>query len=93
MSIKEILVYLHNRALLCDEQLDNDEAIRLSYIIESQLHNIDDLNFISQFYLNFCKMFMNGGRIAEAEALLKKFDFLFSEKNCFQESPTLDIIC
>lgn len=85
MSIKEILIFLHNLALLCDEQFDNDEAIRLAYRIESQLHKVDDLNFISHFYLNFCKIFLNGGRVVEAEVLLKKFDFIFSGKKLLSE--------
>lgn len=80
MSIKEILVFLHDRALLCDEQFDNDEAIRLAYRIESQLHKVDDLDFVSLFYLNFSKLFLNGGNIVAADALLKKFDFLFTGK-------------
>lgn len=85
MFINEILTYLHKRALLCDELLDNDEAIRLCHRIETQLHKIDDLNFKSQFYLNFSKIFLNGGKIVEAEYLLNKFDFLFSGKKLLSE--------
>jgi hypothetical protein len=80
MTLKEILVFLHNRALLCDEQYENDEAIRLCNRIESELHKTDDINFISCFYLNFCKICLSGGRVKEADALLRKFDFFFSGK-------------
>ncbi|OQB29497.1 MAG: hypothetical protein BWY08_01897 [Bacteroidetes bacterium ADurb.Bin174] len=34
MTLKEILVFLHNHALLCDEQYENDKAIRLCNRIE-----------------------------------------------------------
>lgn len=43
MTLKEILVFLHNHALLCDEQYENDKAIRLCNRIEQNRNCIKQI--------------------------------------------------
>ena len=57
MTLKEILVFLHNHALLCDEQYENDKAKIISLINKrpEQLI-INDFVFLYNIFSNFSKI-------------------------------------
>lgn len=88
MTLHEILYVLLQQALLCDMRYENKEAIRLCLRIEAQLYKLNDITFSAQFYLNFCKIYLNGGNINEAINYINKFDFFCNGKNL--DIPIID---